>query len=537
MASFLDQLKSLSVADKLNFSAADNHAKYSEIFTPLLSHIEEHARAGLKLDEELLEKSALSEYAAEMQTVENLAAVNPHGNHEFIAKKSDELINALADRYGAFSDNFLLNARKIRDDSVNRYFLRLNKNLNNHTISGLRKTTTNLALNSNSISEAGFTKNLTEIRDAARPVLGDAESDINYDNALALGSARRALAEGRDVENAPLKSSFIANSSESPAMTSKVSTKIQSLVIDNPLLARGFLRIRGLSDTQGQEFSQKIRSELPDSPEADSIDLALFLRRQALAENPLQFAANQSMLAIPEHTADFFSETSDARFDAAKKTLELFGTTNFLTEQERSLIKNLSIDQKINIFSRLDQKVKAFAIAKKTDELNFYLYDELAKIDKSAFDIYSVKTELKDLSDVSASDILAAKENLKTQGSVKVFIPDELLNVPNIQGFLEIANAADIAKYGISDRHSLIQANQVFNFKSGYAYLKSYANGSDFQDFARELLKDKGVFLRNSDRDVYRVYAKDGSLIIKNGKPLVFSAQFLQAGLSKKAGG
>jgi hypothetical protein len=100
---------------------------------------------------------------------------------------------------------------------------------------------------------------------------------------------------------------IVTESSPTTELNTKIGTNLRQLQIDNPMLARGFLRIHNLTSSDANMLAREIKDKYPDSPEAAAIETANRLRSDAIQVNPLEYGANQLYYSVSSDPVDIFT--------------------------------------------------------------------------------------------------------------------------------------------------------------------------------------------------------------------------------------
>lgn len=542
MATFKQQINAASAASDIEQYGRAIKSTMFDTLDKVVKDVGELSRKRFELDQTILRERALDQFSIGMTTIENTAQLNPQNGSSYISDQSNRLLSEIKSAFGDVNlgAEFDIKADKVKTNAIIRHNLYINRGLNKYTIKSARDASLDIALNANLSTPEEIDVSLGNIRDKTTSVFGAEIADVNYQNAKHVAESRHNIAvegEGKQPQNVPQTDilPIIPNQlDESLRLNSNITTNQIRASIENPMLARGFQRIQHLTSENALILAQEIKKRYPDSPEPEAIELANNLRSQGIRTNPLEYGYNQLFYDLQLHDNNMFVSSEDERFKAASIALQNFNNTNFLTTKEREALKTLPIDARVNTFFRMNEKLKAYnTYASNESKIDsMYAYNEMQAIDKDAYNIFVLKSTFPQFDSLSSASIQAARDNLKGRPDADQFrinISDQLLSVPNIKSFLEMANSADIALHGISDINKLYDSSNVFSIQDNYAYLKKYANGHSFQDTARMVLKDNRIKLRNTDIDVYTAYNPDGTPVIINNKPVSFAGDFLNS--------
>lgn len=487
----------------------------------LINQLQKLAKTQIDTDLTALREDATAEFAMGMESAARLSTQNPAGAMGFIDDVAEQLSQKINETYGNLGEAFeskkrgIIYHQKIRAMSQNR-------------ATGLKASSQalhNLSNNANSMPPDVLSESIDAVHDVINAEYGNSTGELYAHNAYEISKLRNnVVAGGKYVsqEQPPI----LTESSPTTELNTKLGTNLRQLQLDNPMLARGFLRIHNLTSADANILAQNIREKYPDSPEAAAIETANRLRSDAIQVNPLEYGSNQLYYSLSADPVDVFTGATDHRFDAAQRAYELFGVTNFFTNKEVDLLKQTSIDVRVGAYLSSEAKLRAYNSKmpnnKRIDPS--FLAAEFKKIDSNSVAWGKVLSGFPQFNKISVGEGEAVVENLKKSGIMPKFaVPDQLIRIDGIGGIMEKLAAAHYMQTG-----DVAGASTFFDTRDNYAYPKTYQYGSRFQDLAKELLH-RNVTLVNTGVDTYRVYRLDGTPLIINGVTIQYLGKDLEA--------
>lgn len=484
----------------------------------------------IKTDLSVLREDAYAQFAIGMESVTRIADLNPAGALKIIDDQAQELEKKITETYGDLGSSF---KSKLSGVVLHQKLKYLGESRSAGKVLRIQQASQaleSLASNSNSIPPNDLADSINTIHDAINAEYGAGAGELLAYNAYEVAKLRNnSISDGKNVSTD--QPPVIPTSDKNTELNTKVGTNLRRLMIENPMLARGFLRIHGLTSSDALNLASQIREKFPDSPEPAAIETAANLRTKALQLNPLEYGANQLYYGITSSPADVFTGSSDHRFEASQRALELFGITNFFTEDEKAMLKSSSIDINVGAYLKGLEKLNAFnskQMSGKQIDPTFFK-SEFKKMNSDAVSWGEVITSFPQFNNVAITQVESLAQNMKASGIMpKLALPDQLLRINGIGGIAEKLTAANFSESG-----DIEGIAKFFNTRDNYAYPKTYEYGSRFQDIAMELLK-RNIRLVNVGIDTYGVYKLNGEPLIINGSTVQYFGRDLEAIAKRK---
>lgn len=491
----------------------------------ILGKLQDLARTQINTDLTVLREDAYSHFATGMESVKNLAAMTPSSGLSFISEQGEKLSDEIKKQYGDLGGEFNSKVRGVILHQQLKYLADTRAGQAHVTFNQANDTLRNLADNANSIPRESLSKSIDSIHDAVNAEFGNDAGELLAHNAYEIAKLRGNAISG-NTEVSTMQPPIIPNTTKNVEMNTKMGTDLRRLMVDNPMLARGFLRIHDVNSADATKMVKEIQEKYPDSPEPAAIETANRLRTQAIQANPLEYGANQLYYGLTSSASDVFTGNTDHRYDAARRAYELFGVTNFFTEEEKQIIKAAPLDQRVGAYVQGEDKLNAYNSklpSNKRIDPTFFT-SEFHRLDPDAVawgKIVKIFPQFHNVAVTQANDLA---KNLKATGQMpKTSVPDQLLRVEGIGTLGEKITAAHYMLSG-----DIEGVKSFFNTRDNYAYPKTYQYGSRFQDLAMELLH-KNIRLVNTGIDTYAVYKLNGEPLVVNGSTVQYLAKDLEA--------